>query len=70
MRMPNLRIITEENEDSQLKGLGNINKIIKENFPNLKKEIAINVREIIKMWHYPALNPATLPQVATMTTAS
>ena len=36
----------EEGEDSQSKGLENIfNKIIEENFPNLKKEMAINVQE-------------------------
>jgi uncharacterized coiled-coil protein SlyX len=40
MRRPNLRIISiEESEDSQLKRSVNIfNKIIEENFPNLKKE--------------------------------
>jgi hypothetical protein len=40
MRRPNLRIIcTDENEDFQLKGPVNIfNKILEENFPNLKKE--------------------------------
>ena len=40
MRRPNLRIIgIEENKDSQLKGPVNIfNKIIEENFPNLKKK--------------------------------
>jgi hypothetical protein len=39
MRRPNLRIIgIEEGEDSQLKGPLNIfNKIIEENFPNLKQ---------------------------------
>jgi hypothetical protein len=39
MRRPNLTIIgIEENKDSQLKGPVNIfNKIIEENFPNLKK---------------------------------
>jgi hypothetical protein len=39
MRRPNLRIIgIDENEDFQLKGSVNIfNKIIEENFPNLKK---------------------------------
>jgi hypothetical protein len=39
MRIPKLRIIgIEESEDSKLKGLVNIfNKIIEENFPNLKK---------------------------------
>ena len=41
MRRPNLRIIgVDENEDFQLKGPANIfNKIIEENFPNLKKEM-------------------------------
>ena len=40
MRRPNLRIIgVDENEDFQLKEPANIfNKIIEENFPNLKKE--------------------------------
>jgi hypothetical protein len=41
-RRPNLRIIgIEEGKDSQLKGPVNIfNKIIEENFPNLKKKDA------------------------------
>jgi hypothetical protein len=41
MRGPNLREIgIDENEDFQLKGPGNIfNKIIEENFPNLKKDM-------------------------------
>ena len=34
MRRPNLR---EESEDFQLKGPVNVNKIIEENFPNLKR---------------------------------
>ena len=49
MRRPNLRIITgiEESEDSHLKGLINIfNKIIEENFPNLKKEITMNIQKV------------------------
>jgi hypothetical protein len=47
MRRPNFRIIgIEESKDSQLKGSENIfNKIIEENFPNLKKEIPINIEE-------------------------
>jgi hypothetical protein len=47
MRRPNLRIIDiEESEDSQLNGPVNIvNKIIEENFPNLKKEMSINIQE-------------------------
>jgi hypothetical protein len=38
---PNLRIIgIEESDDSQLKGpVNNLNKIIEENIPNLKKEM-------------------------------
>jgi hypothetical protein len=47
MRRPTLRITgVDENEDFQLKGPANIfNKIIEENFPNLKKEISTNVQE-------------------------
>jgi len=47
MRRSNLRIIgIEESKDSQLKGPVNIfNKIIEENFPNLKKEIPIGIQE-------------------------
>jgi hypothetical protein len=47
MRRPNLRIIgIDENEDFQLKGAVNIfNKIIEENFPNLKKEKPMNIQE-------------------------
>ena len=47
MKRSNLRIIgMEEGEDSQHKGPKNIfNKIIEENFPSLKKEMAINVQE-------------------------
>jgi hypothetical protein len=47
MRKPNLRIIgIEENEDFQLKGPANIfNKIMEENFPNLKKVMPMNIQE-------------------------
>jgi hypothetical protein len=46
-RRPNLWIIrVDENEDFQLKGPANIfNKIIEENFPNLKKEMLMNIQE-------------------------
>jgi hypothetical protein len=42
---PNIRIIgIEESKDSQLKWPVNIfNKIIEENFPNLKKEMSMNI---------------------------
>ena len=47
MRRPNLRIIgVDENEDFQLKESTNIfSKIIEEKFPNLKKEIPMNIQE-------------------------
>ena len=45
MKRPNLRMIgIKENENSQLKGPENVfNKIIEENFPNLKKVMNIKV---------------------------
>jgi hypothetical protein len=47
MRRPNLWTIgVDENEDFQLKGPANFfKKIIEENFPNLKKEMAMNIQE-------------------------
>jgi hypothetical protein len=47
MRRPNLRIIrVDKNEDFKLKGPANIiKKIIEENFPNLKKEMPMNIQE-------------------------
>ena len=47
MRRKYLRIIgIEESKDLQLKGLVNIfNKIIEENFPNLKREMPMNIQE-------------------------
>ena len=45
MRRPNLRIIgVDENEDFQHKGPANIfNRIIEENFTNLRKEMPTNI---------------------------
>ena len=50
MKRPNLRIIgKEKGEELQLKGTENIfNKIIVENFPNLKKDIITKVQELIQ----------------------
>ena len=47
MRRPNLRIIgVDENKDFQHKEPANIfNKIIEENFSNLKKEMPMNIQE-------------------------
>jgi hypothetical protein len=51
MKRPNLRIIgIEECEESQLQGPENIfNKIIEENFPNLKKEMPMNIQEAYRI---------------------
>ena len=48
MRRPNLQVIgIDENEDFQLKGPANIfNKIIEENFPNLKKDMPEHTRSL------------------------
>jgi hypothetical protein len=50
MNRPNWRIIgTKESQDSQLKETENIfNKIIEENFSNLKKHLPINVQDTYK----------------------
>ena len=47
MKIPILRIIEiEEGEESQIQGPENIfNKIVEENFPNVKKEMPINIQE-------------------------
>jgi hypothetical protein len=47
MKRPILRVIgIEDSEDSQLKGPVNIfSKIIGENFPNVKKEMPMNIQE-------------------------
>jgi hypothetical protein len=47
MRRPNLRTIgLDKKEDFQLKSPANIfNKITEENFPNLKKEMPMNIQE-------------------------
>ena len=50
MRRPNLWIIVDENEDSQLKGPANIfNKVIEESFQYLKKEIPMNIQEAYRI---------------------
>jgi chromosome segregation ATPase len=46
IRRPYLQIIVDKNEDFQLKGPANtFNKIIEENFPYLKKEMPMNIKE-------------------------
>jgi predicted nuclease with TOPRIM domain len=46
IKRPNLRIMGTEGEEVQAKGMHNIiNKIITENFPNLEKDIPIQMQE-------------------------
>ena len=64
MRRRNLQIIgIEENEGSQLKGPVNIfNKIIEENFPNIKKEMPMNIQEPTELqivWTRKEIPPVT-----------
>jgi hypothetical protein len=51
MRRPNVRIIgIEDSENSQLKEPGNsFKKIVKENFPKLKKEMPMNIQETYEL---------------------
>jgi hypothetical protein len=53
MRRPNLQIIgVDENKDFQLQGPANIfNKIIEENFPNLKKEMPMTIQKAYRTPH-------------------
>jgi hypothetical protein len=49
IKRPNLQIMGNEGEEVQVKGIHNIfNKIIVENFPNLKEELSIQVKEASK----------------------
>ena len=50
MRRPNLRIIgIDKSEDLQLKRPANIfNKIVEEIFPNLKREMPMNIQEVYR----------------------
>ena len=51
MKRPNLRITDiKDSEDYQFQGAVNIfNKIIEENFPNLKKEMPTNIQEAYRI---------------------
>jgi hypothetical protein len=60
MRKPNLRIVgIEERDNSQIKRSVYIfNKIIEENFPNLKKEMSMNIQEAYKVdWNRKEIPP-------------
>jgi hypothetical protein len=61
IKRPNLRIMgIEEREEVQAKGMCNIiNKIIKENFPNLEKTMPIQVQEASRTPKRPNQNRTT-----------
>jgi predicted nuclease with TOPRIM domain len=61
IKIPNLRIMgIEEGEEVQATGMHNIfNKIITENFPNLKKAIPIQVQKASRTPNRPDQNRAT-----------
>jgi hypothetical protein len=61
IKRPNLRIMgIEEGEEVQVKGMHNtFNKIITENFPNLKKTMPIQVHEASRTPNRPDQNRTT-----------
>ena len=61
IRKPNIRIIgIDESEDLQLKRPENIfNKIMEENFPNLKREMPMNIQEAYRTPNRTEIPPVT-----------
>jgi hypothetical protein len=61
IKRPNLRMMgIKEGEEVQAKGMYNIfNKIIMENFPNLEKDIPIQIQEASKTPNRPHQNRTT-----------
>jgi hypothetical protein len=72
IKRPNLRIIgIEEGEEVQAKGMHNIfNKIITENFPNLEKDIPIQMQEASRTLNAPDQNRTTPQHIIIKTTSS
>jgi hypothetical protein len=60
IKRPNLRIMGIKEEEVQAKGMQNIfNKIIMENFPNLEKDIPIQMQEASRTPNRPDQNRTT-----------
>jgi hypothetical protein len=60
IKRPNLRIKATEEGEVQAKGMHNIfNKIITENFPNLEKDIPIQMQEASRTPNRPDQNRTT-----------
>jgi hypothetical protein len=61
----------EEGEEVQAKGMRNIfNKIVTENFPNLEKDIPIQMQEAYRTPNRPDQNRATPRHITIKTTSS
>jgi chromosome segregation ATPase len=72
IKRPNLRIMgMEEGEEVQAKGMCNIfNKMITENFPNLEKDIPIQMQEATRTPNRPDQNRTTPRHIIIKTTSS
>jgi hypothetical protein len=72
IKRPNLRMMgIEEGEDVQAKEMRNtFNKIITENFPNLKKDIPIQMQEASKTPKRPDQNRSTPQHIIIKTTST
>jgi hypothetical protein len=72
IKRPNLRIMgIEEGEKVQVKGMYNIfNKIITENFPNLEKDIPIQMQGAFRTSNRPDQNRTTPRYIIIKTTSS
>jgi chromosome segregation ATPase len=71
VKRPNLRIMGNEEEEVQAKGMCNIfNKIITENFPNLEKTMPIQVQEASRTPNRPDQNRTTPRHIIIKTTSA
>jgi hypothetical protein len=72
IKRPNLRIMgIEEGEEVQAKGMHNIfNKTITENFPNLEKDVSIQMQEDSRIPNRPDQNRTTPGHIIIKTTSS
>jgi hypothetical protein len=72
IKRPNLRIMgIKEGEEVQVKGMRNIfNKIIMEKFPNLEKDIPIQMQEASRTPNRPDQNRTTPRHIIIKTTSS
>jgi hypothetical protein len=72
IKRPNLRIMgIKEGKEVQAKGMRNIfNKMIKENFPNLEKDIPVQMQEATRTPNRPDPNRTTPQHIIIKTTSS